>query len=86
MADQPDWFTNPEHMHIIGLDRQLETELRSDFLIAALEVDCGVEGKSSFVYHFRISNVPVAMHGSVAGRAMDLLAEWTPYRFEVSCI
>ncbi len=86
MTDQPDWFTNPEHAHIIGLDKQLETELRSDFLIVELAVDCGVEGKGPYVYHFRISNVPVDMHGHVSSRAMDLLSEWTAYRFEVYCI
>jgi len=86
MADRPEWFTNPEHAHIIGLDKQLETELRSDFLIVALEVDCGVEGKGPYVYHFRISHAPVDMHGRIAGRAVDLLADWTPYRFEVYCI
>ncbi|HZK89983.1 MAG TPA: hypothetical protein VFC56_07555 [Stellaceae bacterium] len=86
MADQAEWFTNPEHAHIIGLDDQLASALRSAFEIAQLQVDCGVEGKGPYTYHFRISNVPADMHGHVSSRAMDLLSSWTAYRFEVYCI
>jgi hypothetical protein len=85
MADQAEWYTNPEHAHIVGLDDQLAIELRSVFGIAGLQVDCGVEGKGPYTYHFRLSNVPADMHNHVSTRAMDLLSSWTGYRFEVHC-
>lgn len=86
MADDPEWFTNPEHAHIVGLDKQLEGELRSEFLILELSVDCGIEGRGPYIYHFRISRVPADMHSHVASRATDLLSSWTAYRFEVYCL
>lgn len=86
MADDAEWFTNPEHAHVVGLDNQLASELRSDFGFAELTVDCGVEGKGSYTYHFRIRNVPPDMHNHVSTRAMDLLSSWTAYRFEVYCL
>lgn len=86
MSDRPEWFTNPEHAHIVGLDDQLAGELRVAFGVAALSVDCGVEGNGPYTYHFRIRNVPPAMHNPVSGRAMELLSSWTGYRFEVYCV
>ncbi len=84
--DPAEWFTNPEHVHIVGLDNQLSRELRMHFEIPDLDVDCGVEGKGpSYTYHFRISGVSADMHGHVCTRAIDLLSKWTPYRYEVQC-
>jgi hypothetical protein len=87
MADQPDWHTNPEHAHVIGLDNQLAEALRTAFGIADIAVECGVEGtRPPYTYHFTISNVPPDMHGHAASRATDLLSSWTGYRFEVHCL
>jgi hypothetical protein len=86
MADQPEWFTNPEHAHVVGLDDQLATELRARLGIADLAVECGVEGKGPYTYHFMIGNVPPSLHGHVASLADDLLSSWTGYRFEVHCL
>ncbi|HYM73296.1 MAG TPA: hypothetical protein VET89_09960 [Stellaceae bacterium] len=85
MADQAEWFKNPEHAHVVGLDAWLASELRSAFGISDLQVDCGVEGKGPYTYHFTISNVPADLHGQVSGQAMDLLSSRTGYRFEVHC-
>lgn len=84
--DNPEWFTNPEHAHIVGLDADLARDLSVWFSIIDLEVDCGVEGEKSYTYHFRIRNVPQNQHGFVLSRARDLLSAWTPYRFEVQCV
>jgi hypothetical protein len=86
MTDRPEWFTNPEHAHIVGLDDQLASELRTAFGIADIKVDCGVEGKGPYTYHFMIGNVPPGLHGHVSSQAMDLLSSWTGYRFEVHCL
>jgi hypothetical protein len=86
MSDLPEWLTNPEHAHIIGLDNSLADALRAFFKHPDIQVDCGVEGKHSHTYHFRIRNVPADLHRSVWGHASDLLSEWTPYRFEVQCV
>ena len=86
MADNPDWFTNPEHAHVVGLDDQLATALRVDFGDGDITVECGVEGRGPYTYHFIISNVAPDMHGHVVSRAIDLLSEWFSYRFEVRCL
>jgi hypothetical protein len=86
MSDPVEWFTNPEHETIMGLDAQLADILRSEFGIGDLEVDCGVEGKGPYTYHFRLKNVPRNQMGFVCNRAMDLLSSWTPYRYEVQCL
>jgi hypothetical protein len=86
MLDPPEWYTNPEHEHLIGIDHSLGVQLSQEFGIPGIEVDCGVEGSHSYSYHFRIMNVPRNQWGFVITRAIDLLSAWTPYRFEVRCI
>lgn len=84
--DPAEWFTNPEHGHMIGLDKDLTDRLRAFFQSSDIEVDCGVEGTRSYTYHFRIGNTPLGLEGQVADMARDLLGQWTPYRFEVQCV
>ena len=86
MRTKPEWFTNPEHAHVVGLDEQLMAKLRMEFADDDITVDCGVEGRGPFTYHFMIGNVAVEMHGHVTSRAIDLLSEWFSYRFEVCCL
>jgi hypothetical protein len=86
MSDRPEWFTSPEHAHIVGVDDQLAGVLRAEFGIPGLKVDCGVEGTRSYTYHFRIYNVPADLRPHVSTRAMDLLSSYTGYRFEVYCV
>lgn len=86
MSDPAEWYTNPEHEHILGLDNELAQMLRVEFTDSAIDVDCGVEGKGPFTYHFRIKNVQRNQRGFVCGRAIDLLSSWTPYRYEVQCV
>lgn len=86
MSDPFEWFTNPEHEHIIGLDALIEDHLRIEFGIDKLQVDCGVEGKGPYTYHFRIRHVDSDLRGRVHDSATDMLSAWTPYRFEVQCI
>lgn len=85
MADPAEWFTNPEHEHMVGLDHSLADMIRVEFGINDVEVDCGVEGEKSFTYHFRIKNAPRNQWGFISSRATELLSSWTPYRFEVQC-
>jgi hypothetical protein len=90
MQDDPlEWFSNPEHEHMIGLDRSLKEAILARFghdLPDPIFVDCGVEGSRSFTYHFRIFGVPDDMHGKISSFAMDELSRNTPYRFEVACV
>lgn len=84
--DPAEWFTNPEHEHMVGIDKELADRLRSFFRCNEIGVDCGVEGARSFTYHFRISNMPAGKEGQASDMARDLLGQWTPYRFEVQCV
>lgn len=86
MSDPAEWFTNPEHDHIVGLDATLADILRVEFSDNGIEVDCGVEGKGPYTYHFRIMNVPRNQWGFVSSKAIGWLAAMTPYRFEVQCL
>lgn len=84
--DPAEWFNNPEHAHIVGLDETLAEMLRVEFSDNAIEVDCGVEGTpGKYTYHFRIMHVSRNQWGFVINRVIDLLSSWTPYRFEVQC-
>jgi hypothetical protein len=87
MPDDPkEWFTNPEHDHVVDLDIQLANRLRSELHLLDIEIDCGVEGKGPYTYHFRIRNVADNLRGHVVTRAIDILSAWTPYRYEVTCV
>lgn len=86
MSDIPEWFTCPEHAHIIGIDNSLAALLREKLGIADINVDCGVEGERSYTYHFRLRNIPAELRARACTMASDFLSSCTPYRFETQCV
>lgn len=87
MSDDPiEWYENPEHEHMAGIDHELADKIIDQFGISPVFVECGVEGARSFSYHFRILGIPDFQHGAVAAFVSDFLSRVTPFRFEVQCV